>query len=84
MTQHWEADPSASFAHRLGGGTCPPNETCPDVWELDNGDFAIIGQDLTSEYALRLPASVNLTENERLVVLPRERLTSAKMDIPDV
>jgi hypothetical protein len=84
VTQPWEPDPAASFVNRLGDGDCPPNDTCPDLWELDNGDFAIIGRDLTFEYKCRMPDGVRLSENERLVVLPRVRLTSAKMDIPDV
>ena len=84
MTQPWKPDPAASFVRRLGDSSSPPNKTCPDVWELDNGDFAIIGQDLTTVYEARLPDSVSLIGNERLVVLPRARLTSAKRDIPDV
>ncbi|MFB9908422.1 hypothetical protein [Allokutzneria oryzae] len=58
------------------------NPTCPDLWELDNGDIAVIGRDLTTEYASRLPEDVSIGEDERLVVLPRRMLIAAKEDIP--
>lgn len=83
MTRPWRADPTAAFHRRLGNPSSPPLRSCPDVWELDNGDFAIIGHDMTAEYASRLPDTVSLQETERLVVVPRVRLLSAKKDIPD-
>ena len=83
MAWSWNPDPTASFVRRLGDELSPPNKSCPDLWELDNGDFAVIGRDLTAEYASRLPDGVSLLGNERLVILPRRRLTSAKMEIPD-
>lgn len=83
MTRPWRADPTAAFHRRLGDNPSAPNRTCPDGWELDNGDFAIIGHDMTAEYASRLPETVSLQETERLVVVPRLRLLSAKKDIPD-
>lgn len=87
MARPWEADSSASFVRRMGGGGDPvnsgPNRTCPDIWELDNGDYAIIGRDLTSAYTSCLPGSVHVAEDERLVVIPRTTLAAAKVDIPD-
>lgn len=71
-----------------GGGGGDENasggeNTCPDIWELENGDVAVIGRDLTPEYAKRLPDGVNVGANERLVVLPRGMVIAAKADIPD-
>jgi hypothetical protein len=83
MTTPWIADPAANFLRRLGDQSSPPNRTCPDIWELDNGDFAIIGHDMTAEYSSRLPETVSLQETERLVVVPRLRLLSARKDLPD-
>jgi hypothetical protein len=57
MPRVWEADPKAVFRRRLGksalelGGT-NDDPTCPDIWELDNGDVAVIGRDLTDIYSL--------------------------------
>jgi hypothetical protein len=28
---------------------------CPDIWELDNGDFAVIGIDITDAAIAKLP-----------------------------
>lgn len=80
----WEADASAKFVRRLGKsplelGNTNADSTCPDLWELDSGDFAVIGRDLTREYARRLPSGVSIGHNERLVVIPRNMLVAAKM-----
>ncbi|NLU73877.1 hypothetical protein HCC61_14510 [Streptomyces sp. HNM0575] len=50
---------------------------------MDNGDIAIIGRDLTADYGRRLPEGVSLGPDERLVVIPGNMLSAAKVDIPD-
>lgn len=55
---------------------------CPDIWELENGDFAIIGADIT-EAARDLPASASCGPDERMVRIPRKTLVLAKSAIPD-
>ena len=57
-------------------------EGCPDIWELDSGDFAVIGIDIT-QAAGRLPASAGCGPDERIVRIPRKTLVLAKPDIPD-
>src|SRR2546425_7277788 len=52
MSGAWDADPQARLARRIGIapselGTTGGRDGCPDIWELDNGDFAVIGRDLT-------------------------------------
>ncbi len=88
MAKKWEADSAASFLRRLGKsshelGQTSGNSSCPDIWELDNGDIAVIGQDLTSDYEARLPADVSVDPGERLVIIPRRTIIAAKADIPD-
>lgn len=88
MGTSWEADRAAGFRRRLGLSAEELGETgggsrCPDIWELDNGDFAVIGRDLSNAYADRLPKGVGVAHDERLVVIPRSMLLAAKMDIPD-
>lgn len=88
VTRSWEADPSALFERRLGKsakdlGISDKGDECPDIWQLDNGDIAVIGRDLTSHYAPRLPEGVALAADERLVVIPGNMLSSAKTDIAD-
>jgi hypothetical protein len=95
-TNVWQPDPEASFARRLGIKPTDPgsgrgggesassgNTGCPEIWELDNGDVAVIGRDLTETYAGRLPAGTNIGSGERLVVIPRGMARAAKADIPD-
>lgn len=84
----WEADASAAFARRLGKSaqelhTSGGRDGCPDIWQLDNGDIAVIGRDLTNDYASRLPQGVTIASDERLVVIPGIMLSAAKPDIAD-
>lgn len=88
MTRAWEADPAASLMRRLGKSAAELGETggrdgCPDIWQLDNGDIAVIGRDLTTAYRGRLPESVTIAADERLVIIPGSMLSAAKADIPD-
>jgi hypothetical protein len=56
---------------------------CPDIWELDNGDFAVIGIDITEAAAPQLPSTAGCGPDERIVRLPRNLLVNAKRHIPD-
>jgi hypothetical protein len=89
MARAWEADPSALFERRLGKsseelGNSDGRDECPDIWQLDNGDVAVIGRDLTDIYSPHLPKGVSLGPDERLVVIPGNMLSAAKEDIADV
>jgi hypothetical protein len=55
---------------------------CPDIWELDDGDFAVIGADITG-FIGSLPESANCGPDERIVRIPRKTLVLAKKDIPN-
>jgi hypothetical protein len=84
----WEPDPAAGLWRRLGKspaelGTTSDTTTCPDIWELDNGDVAVVGRDLTSAYLARLPGDMSVAPDERLVIIPRCTILAAKKDIPD-
>jgi hypothetical protein len=63
-----------------GSGT---NCTCPDVFELADGRFAVIGTDATAELAGRLPFDAALADYERIVIVDRITMVKAKPDIPD-
>jgi hypothetical protein len=69
-------DPHANEA------TTPACQGCPDIWELENGDFAVIGIDMT-DAATQLPPSAGCGPDERMVRIPRKTLVLAKLDIPD-
>lgn len=55
---------------------------CPDIWELESGDFAVIGIDMTDAKS-GLPATASCGPDERIVRIPRNLLVNAKRDIPD-
>ncbi|MFI9827204.1 hypothetical protein ACIHIX_05920 [Streptomyces sp. NPDC051913] len=56
---------------------------CPDIFELSDGRFAVIGTDITDELEAELPADASRADYERIVVVTRETLIHAKADIPD-
>ncbi|MFI6089499.1 hypothetical protein [Streptomyces sp. NPDC051218] len=53
------------------------------MWELSNGDVAVIGRAAPSELVARLPEDASIGPDERLVILPRSLVVAAKPDIPD-
>ncbi len=55
---------------------------CPDILELESGDFAIIGIDITDAAVPKLPPSAGCGPDERIVLVPRKTLVLAKPDIP--
>lgn len=59
------------------------NGTCPDIFELSDGDFAVIGTDRTAELAAKLPADAGIADYERIVVVSRATVLAAKRDIPN-
>jgi hypothetical protein len=79
-----------NFLRRIGPDTHEDGrktagcDGCPDVWELDNGDFAIIGIEMTSEMRSKLPPTASCGPDERIVRVPRRVLVDARPDIPEV
>jgi len=77
------------FLRRLGpdphanGAQTIALKGCPDIFELENGDFAIIGIDITETSAGHLPSSAGCGPDERIVRVPRKTLVLAKSDIPN-
>lgn len=55
---------------------------CPDILELDDGNFAIIGIDITDKAISKLPPTAGCGPDERIVFIPRDLLTRARPDIP--
>jgi hypothetical protein len=66
----------------IDGQKTPGVYGCPDILELDNGDFAIIGADITKALN-ELPPDVSCGPDERIVRIPRRILVAAKSDIPN-
>jgi len=74
------------FKRRLGpdahleGPTTAANG-CPDIWELDSGDIAVIGIRKTSLLKANLPVNAGCGIDEEIVVIPRSLIIAAKGDI---
>jgi hypothetical protein len=71
---------------RLGRG--PGDETTkttgsPDIVELESGDFAVVGWDVTEAIDFSLLPGVHCAPGERTVRIDREVLLNARHDIPD-
>ena len=56
---------------------------CPDIWEMADGDFAVIGLNITAAVKSRLPPTANCGPDECIVKIPRTTLVLAKPDIPE-
>lgn len=61
---------------------CLNTNGCPDLWEMADGDFAVIGTDITA-LANELPPGAGCAPHERIVRIPRELLVKAKANIPN-
>lgn len=56
---------------------------CPDIWEMEDGSFMVIGARKTKELESLLPESASCGHDEEIVIIPRKTLLRAKKDIPD-
>lgn len=77
------------FSHRLGidphanGEMTAACSGCPDIWEGSDGNFLVIGIDVTARALANMPATASCGPDERVVMVPRKVLVSAKRDIPE-
>jgi hypothetical protein len=55
----------------------------PDILELEDGSFAVIGEDITDRVGRQPLFDAKCAPNERIVRVTRATLVSAKNDIPD-
>ena len=55
----------------------------PDILELQDGSFAVIGEDITDLVGRQPLPNAKCATNERIVRITRATLVSAKKDIPD-
>lgn len=64
-----------------GGGDSSGRNSCPDILELDTGDYIVVGTDVTDVMKDNLSLGAKCAEYEKIVKIPRYILTSAKKDI---
>lgn len=82
-------NPPIKFLRRIGqdphahGQQTIAANGCPDIWELEGGNFAVIGIDITEQAKMKLPQTAGCGPDERIVFIPRNLLVKAKSDIPN-
>lgn len=72
---------------RLGSTPAERGETTnvsgsPDILELDDGSYAVIGVDITDEIGCHPLSDAKCAPDERIVRITRNTLLAAKKDIP--
>ena len=78
-----------AFLRRLGpdphenGQQTSALRGCPDIWELADGDFAVIGIDMTAETSDRLPATAGCGPTSASCGFRARPLVLARRDIPE-
>lgn len=73
------------FLRRLGQNermACAFGQHCPQILELTNGDFAVVGADITEEALPAMPPGPGVGPEERVVRIPRRVLIEARTEIP--
>lgn len=63
---------------------CSSGHNCPDILELEGGDFAVIGTDITEAATGKLPQGSGCGPSERVIRVPRKLLIDARAEIPVV
>lgn len=74
--------PGAHFA--AGSPTSSGANGCPDIWELESGDFAIIGRKAEASLLQNLPSTASMESDEAMVTVPRSLLINAVADLREL
>ena len=76
-----------NFLRRIGpdphsdGKQTPGCDGCPDIWELANGDIAVIGIRITAAAKAQLPNTAGCGADEEIVLVPRSIFLAARPDL---
>ncbi len=76
------------FIRRIGpdphqdGASTASLQGCPDILELEDGDFAVIGVDITEHASSQLIEGASCGPDERIIRIPRKTLVFARAEIP--
>jgi hypothetical protein len=73
------------FKRRLGQNgvnLCSSGHSCPQILEMNDGDFAGVGQDITDEAVRSMLPGPGVGPQERVIRIPRAVLVAARTEIP--
>lgn len=65
----------------FGPVTTSSGNGCPDIWELEDGNIAVIGLRKTSSLVGQLPADAGCGPDEEIVIVPRDLMIRAREDL---
>lgn len=73
------------FIRRLGRNglqQCSTGAHCSQILEMKDGDFAVVGLDITDEALAAMLPGPGVGPKERVVKIPRRVLVEARPEIP--
>lgn len=73
------------FIRRLGQNgrkQCQNGFNCSQILEMADGDFAVVGTDITGEAVAAMPPGPGVGPKERVVRVPRRVFIAARPEIP--
>jgi hypothetical protein len=73
------------FLKRLGGNgqnLCESGYHCPQILEMVDGAFAVVGTDITSEAVSAMPPGPGVGPQERVIRVPRHVFIAARAELP--
>ena len=73
------------FKRRLGQydvNLCEGGYHCPQLLEMEDGDYAAVGLDITAEAIPAMPPGPGIGPKERAVRIPRRVMIASRVDIP--
>ena len=60
---------------------CTYGHNCPQILAIDDGDFAVVGQEITEEAMPAMPPGPGVGPKERIIRVPRKILTAARANL---
>lgn len=62
--------------------SCAGGHACPAILEMESGDFAVIGKDITDDAREKLLPGSGCGPGERIVRVPRQTFVNVQSEIP--
>lgn len=71
------------FIRRLGQNKqCEGGHYCPQFLEMEDGDFAAVGPDITDEAIQKMLPGPGIGPNERAIRIPRRVMIAVRRELP--
>jgi hypothetical protein len=67
---------------RSANALCVGGFQCPQVLEMPDGDFAVVGKIITDEAKQQIPAGLGIGPDEGVVKVPRRVMADVRSELP--